>query len=234
MDASGLHRRDSSLRARDWSPGLRVHHGLDVRSRDRRPDRFERDRASTPHGLKLRRASPRRTRPPVRPGRPRLVSTRLQRCVALYHAEGVDLEYEPRVGVGSIASRQGTPQVQEILSSLASCGLRLLGFGLKNRGLAECLKLVSSADSAAWSLGARYDEPLAGCRHRRCSSCSEYATRWRDALLERAFVRNADWHGEPGAPGRYCARRAFDGDTSGVGVPNVQKFVGGNEPLSRD
>jgi len=61
-----------------------------------------------------------------------------ERCVALYHAEGVDLAREPRVGVGSICSRQGTTVVQDILWSLAAGGLALHAFGVKTLGLEGC------------------------------------------------------------------------------------------------
>jgi hypothetical protein len=106
-----------------------------------------------------------------------------ERCVALYHAAGVDLSREPCVGVGSIASRQGSREVQDILWSLRMRGLALHAFGVKSRGLRGCAEALASADSAAWSLQARYDAPLPSCRHQRCSNCLAYATRWRERLL---------------------------------------------------
>lgn len=42
-----------------------------------------------------------------------------EQCVTLYEAAGVNLSQEPRVGVGSICRRQGTPEVAEIV--LGAC-----------------------------------------------------------------------------------------------------------------
>lgn len=127
-----------------------------------------------------------RDRAPDLPFAPVLQGWRLSdyaRCAELYRAWGFDLAREPRVGVGSICTRQGTPEVENILYSLASGGLALHAFGVKTRGLARSAAILASADSSAWSLQARYDVPLPSCRHRRCSSCLHYAVRWRDRLL---------------------------------------------------
>jgi len=105
------------------------------------------------------------------------------RCAELYRAWGIDLSRERRVGVGSICSRQGTVEVQDILWSLAERGLALHAFGVKTRGLVGCAPVLASADSTAWSLQARFDAPLAHCRHQRCSNCMDYAVRWRERLL---------------------------------------------------
>jgi hypothetical protein len=106
-----------------------------------------------------------------------------ERCVALYERQGVDLTREPRVGVGSICRRQATTEVQEIVWALADAGLSLHGFGVKTRGLINVAGALTSADSMAWSYRARRDDPLPGCRHRRCSNCIKYAARWRSRLL---------------------------------------------------
>jgi hypothetical protein len=127
-----------------------------------------------------------RQRAPDLPFVPILQGWRLndyERCAALYAAEGVDLNREPRVGVGSICSRQGSPEVEDILWTLAMRGFALHAFGVKARGLAGCADALASADSTAWSLQARYDAPLPSCRHRRCSNCVQYAVRWRNRLL---------------------------------------------------
>lgn len=107
------------------------------------------------------------------------------RCAELYRAWGFDLTREPRVGVGSICTRQGTPEVEKILYALAAGGLALHAFGVKHRGLPGCAGALVSADSTAWSLQARYDAPLPACRHQRCSNCIRYAVRWRDRLLSQ-------------------------------------------------
>ncbi|HTU79171.1 MAG TPA: hypothetical protein VMF09_10475 [Solirubrobacteraceae bacterium] len=59
-----------------------------------------------------------RQRAPDLPFVPVLQGWRLtdyERCAALYAAEGIDLARETRVGVGSICSRQGSRQVEDIL-----------------------------------------------------------------------------------------------------------------------
>ncbi len=115
--------------------------------------------------------------------------TDYERCAALYAAEGIDLADEPRVGVGSICSRQGSREVEDILWALAMRGFTLHAFGVKTRGLAGCAEALASADSTAWSLQARYDAPLPSCRHRHCSSCVRYALRWRDRLFAQLDVQ---------------------------------------------
>lgn len=107
------------------------------------------------------------------------------RCAALYEHAGIDLTQEPRVGVGSICSRQATDEIKEIMRSLAAKGLRLHAFGAKNGGLVKFAGALVSADSMAWSYQARHDLPLPSCRHCRCSNCLSYAVRWRDRLLDQ-------------------------------------------------
>jgi hypothetical protein len=114
-----------------------------------------------------------------------------ERCATLYEIEGIDLTQEPRVGVGSICSRQGTTEVSEIIWSLVAKGLRLHAFGVKNGGLARFAGALVSADSMAWSYQARNDMPLRSCTHRHCSNCIRYAVRWRDRLLRQVPVSAA-------------------------------------------
>ncbi len=64
------------------------------------------------------------------------------RCVELYDRADINLAAEPLVGVGSICRRQGTGEIEVIVHSLASIGLRLHGFGVEAGGLvryADCL-----------------------------------------------------------------------------------------------
>jgi hypothetical protein len=110
-----------------------------------------------------------------------------ERCVTLYQLEGIDLTREPRVGVGSICSRQATEVIGEIMWSLAAMGLRLHAFGAKNRGLARFAGALVSADSMAWSYQARRAPPLSSCKHRRCTNCVRYATLWRERLLHQVY-----------------------------------------------
>jgi hypothetical protein len=48
-----------------------------------------------------------------------------RRCAVLYDEAGVDLAAEPLVGVGSVCRRQATGEIEVIVHSLASLGLRL-------------------------------------------------------------------------------------------------------------
>ncbi|HEV3072130.1 MAG TPA: hypothetical protein VGY76_11985 [Solirubrobacteraceae bacterium] len=153
-----------------------------------------------------------RGRAPDLPFAPVLQGWRLAdyaRCADLYHAWGFDLTREPRVGVGSICTRQGTPEVENILYSLAAGGLALHAFGVKHRGLPACAGALASADSTSWSLQARFDTPLPCCRHQRCSNCIKYAVRWRDRLLSQLDTDLPDarfrrgWHPHSSRP-RAC------------------------------
>src|SRR5690606_34132950 len=73
------------------------------------------------------------------------------RCVEMYDRAGVDLTREPVVGLGSVCRRQGTAEAERIITTLASMGLRLHGFGFKLQGIARVGRLLASADSMAWS-----------------------------------------------------------------------------------
>jgi|SRR5262245_21464686 len=101
-----------------------------------------------------------------------------------YEARGIRLESLPLVGVGSICRRQGTDEAVEILASLANAGLKLHGFGFKQKGLQSARHYLASADSLAWSYQARRSPALPGCvKHKNCANCLKYALQWRDKLL---------------------------------------------------
>lgn len=106
-------------------------------------------------------------------------------CVRMYEAEGVDLRTVRLVGVGSVCRRQHTDEAVEIFKTLHSHGLRLHGFGLKLTGLRKAAQYLRSADSLAWSYGARRAKTrLPGCKHRgACGNCMAYALSWRDKVL---------------------------------------------------
>lgn len=127
-----------------------------------------------------------------------------------YRRAGVDLAALPIVGVGSVCRRQGTSEVVEIFASLKALGLNLHGFGLKILGLRRSAGLLASADSLAWSRRARFEEPLAGCRHSSCANCIRYALGWRDMVVE---VANPSSSGEPArcAAQRRLQPRPSDG-----------------------
>lgn len=107
-----------------------------------------------------------------------------------YEARGVHLEALPLVGVGSICRRQGTDEAVEIIGSLATAGLRLHGFGFKQKGLQSAQNYLTSADSLAWSYQARRNPALPGCvKHKNCANCLKYALQWRDRLLSGLHVK---------------------------------------------
>ncbi|NXY98748.1 hypothetical protein HYE82_31095 [Streptomyces sp. BR123] len=106
-----------------------------------------------------------------------------ERCLALYQQAGVDLTREPTVGLGSVCRRQSTREGITIVTTLASYGLRLHGFGFKTLGLAKVGHLMASADSLAWSSHARHRPPLPDHTHKNCANCLPYALAWRDRVL---------------------------------------------------
>ncbi len=104
-------------------------------------------------------------------------------CVERYTSAGVDLTTMPLVGLGSVCRRQASAEIGAIVTELAAVGLRLHGFGVKRRGLADYADSLASADSMAWSYAARRSAPLAGCTgHINCANCPRYALAWRAAI----------------------------------------------------
>jgi hypothetical protein len=100
-------------------------------------------------------------------------------CLRLYKAEGIELEHEPVVGLGSVCKRSGTTEAKQLVTYLAlGFGLRLHGFGIKGDTFKACRSLLASADSMAWSAAAR--------REGRDSNSPAEAMRWRAALLDPA------------------------------------------------
>lgn len=105
----------------------------------------------------------------------------------MYGRAGVDLLGEETVGIGSVCRRQNTADAALIVRELRGMGLRLHGFGFKVDGLRRCADALVSADSLAWSYNARRNPPIPGHRHARCSSCLEWALRWRDVACAAAL-----------------------------------------------
>ena len=94
---------------------------------------------------------------------------------------GVDLTQHDTVGIGSVCRRQATSEIVPIVTEIAAKGIKLHGFGMKTAGLEQVGHLMHSADSMAWSFGARmsnYKRP--DCTHKapRCSDCLVYAQEW--------------------------------------------------------
>lgn len=112
-----------------------------------------------------------------------------ERHVAEYEAAGVRLADCKIVGVGSVCRRQDTTAATDIFRRLGRYNLKLHGFGLKMGGLERSAGMLASADSLAWSFGARKSPPMAGHRHRSCANCMEYAMEWRKKILAIEGVR---------------------------------------------
>ena len=106
-----------------------------------------------------------------------------KRCADMYEARGLALNSEPVVGIGTVCRRQKTKQAVELVSEFYSAGLNLHGFGFKVTGLKNCGAMLESADSLAWSYGARRQPPMGGCSHKACNNCVRFALAWREKLL---------------------------------------------------
>jgi hypothetical protein len=115
-------------------------------------------------------------------------------CVDRYAEAGVDLRHVPLVGLGSVCRRQATHEAHRIILGLRSRGVtRLHGFGVKTVGLREYGHLLTSADSLAWSYGARKRKVrLPGCEHATCANCLRWALRWREDVLRASLVER-EW-----------------------------------------
>lgn len=98
-------------------------------------------------------------------------------CWSRYQAEGVELEDEPVVGIGSVCRRGADDEVIGILNALKP--LRMHAFGVRSAALARSAHFLVSADSMAWSYSARRNGPLPGCPHASCQNCLRYALDWR-------------------------------------------------------
>lgn len=110
-----------------------------------------------------------------------------ERCAQMYADAGIDLSAEPVVGLGSVCRRQATAEIGAIVTT-ADQGLRLHGFGVKTQGVSDYGHLLVSADSMAWSAGARRKPPMPGCTHRAktCANCQRYALAWRQRITSAA------------------------------------------------
>jgi hypothetical protein len=106
-------------------------------------------------------------------------------CANQYEDASVDLGAKPIVGLGSVCRRQDTSEIGAIVSIFADRGWLLHGFGVKSAGITKYGHMLASADSLAWSTGARRAPRMAGCTHRaeRCQNCARYALRWRSRVI---------------------------------------------------
>jgi hypothetical protein len=109
-------------------------------------------------------------------------------CLQMYDAAGVDLSAESLVGVGSVCRRDADLSILAKLAWLGEAGLhRLHGFGVKGSALPISSHRLASADSMAWSYGARRaGRPIIeGHTHAHCGNCLEAALAWRDRMTRR-------------------------------------------------
>lgn len=104
--------------------------------------------------------------------------------ISMYEQAGMDLTQEPLVGVGSVCRRQGTREAHAILTMVRALGIKPHGFGVKVSGLKKYGLGLESADSMAWSFGARMNPPIKGHPHKTCANCLEYALRWRATVAQ--------------------------------------------------
>lgn len=102
-----------------------------------------------------------------------------------YAAAGIDLATERLVGLGSVCRRQSTAEIGAITDTFKARGYRLHGFGVKAEGLEQYGHNLASADSLAWSFGARRRGiRLPDCKHPGdCRNCLRYATHWRESVV---------------------------------------------------
>lgn len=113
------------------------------------------------------------------------------RCSDLFELRGVDLARAELIGVGSVCTRERSPEIADIVAALRErTTARLHGFGVK----AEAMGLFDDVDSMAWGKAARRQRikhPDCTAFHPVCSSCFVYAASWHDRMLERHTRRDA-------------------------------------------
>lgn len=122
--------------------------------------------------------------------------------LGMYKASGFDLDKEQLVGVGSLAVRQKSGIVSQVLCLLNDEGLRLHAFGLSIAGLSKVHKFVESVDSMVWSFIARRRRiKLAECndKHSVCNNCLQYALKWHREITNqiRELCANEEHCGGP-------------------------------------
>lgn len=117
-------------------------------------------------------------------------------CVEMYRTAGTDLKGR-WAGVGSVCRRQATNEIATVLKVLWEKGMLLHGFGVKVQGLEKAAQYLHSADSMAWSYGARKGKvkmPVcvaSGAKHKNCANCPEYALHWTEASVRPAISKGS-------------------------------------------
>jgi len=107
----------------------------------------------------------------------------------LFEQRGLELRKLNRVGVGSVCRRQGTNEINQIMQSLKNKDIKIHGFGVKTSGLSKYSNALESADSLAWSFGARYSQAHCSIHKEKpttknCANCLNYALEWRKKVLK--------------------------------------------------
>lgn len=107
-------------------------------------------------------------------------------CIERFRAAGLDFAACELVGIGSVCRQEDTAVIERTVAAIAEAlpGVPLHGFGVKRGGLRRIGHLVASADSQAWSFGARKrDVRLPACEHPgACTWCPRAAMAWRDGV----------------------------------------------------
>lgn len=106
----------------------------------------------------------------------------------MYRAQGFELEHEALVGVGSVAVRQDSAILPEVLGALHQEGFRIHAFGLSITGLMRVHQFIESSDSMVWSFTARRRQikhKQCNEHHDICNNCLRYALAWRSDLLSQ-------------------------------------------------
>lgn len=140
-----------------------------------------------------------------------------ERCHVLYEQAGVRLAEYPLVPVGSVCRRSSTREIREIVRTVGLMDVSTHWFGLKLAGvrLAGITEGVitcedgdryphgpASLDSAAWSIDARWGQPLGDglCTHSgKCQNCHRYAAAYRERVLTALRAAYRRQHDECGA-----------------------------------
>ena len=162
----------------DWmcEPHIIEKTGLNVR---------EHQRLTVENFLELRTLSPPVPIIPVLQG---FTLDEYKDCFEMYESRGVNLREEPVVGLGSVCRRQSTVEIERIVSCFHSKDLRLHGFGVKISGMKRYGEMLESADSMAWSFGARRSQSHCSVHSpapttKNCANCLDYALEWREKVL---------------------------------------------------
>ena len=105
-----------------------------------------------------------------------------------YYERGFELRYFDTVGVGSVCRRQNTDEIGNIMEAIHNKGINIHGFGVKKQGLSKYGNFLKSADSLAWSFGARINKEHCkkhsiNPKTKNCANCFDYALEWRKKFI---------------------------------------------------